>query len=567
LQKISRLRIGDLLLSAGAINEDQLKKGLQLQKQKGVQLGKALIQLGVVSAEKIMIALSKQLEIPSVNLQSYHIDTSVLQLIDEKYAREKRMLPLFKIGNSLIVAMVDPLDVFTLDEIGQKTEFEIEPAVCTEEELNAAIDMYYGAGGKMDEVIRDIQEQDGETADELTIGSEVISADTGPDEAPIIRWVNMILTQAVQERASDIHLEPEEDLLRVRFRVDGVLREFVTQPKNLQYAIISRIKIMAELNIAERRLPQDGRIQIRVNNHDVDIRVSTIPTVNGENIVMRILDKTNLIVRIEDLGFSGSALKQFNMALNSPNGIILVTGPTGSGKTTTLYSALHAINNLDKNVITIEDPIEYRLKIIRQSQVNTKIGMTFAAGLRAILRQDPDIIMVGEIRDAETATVAVQAALTGHMVLSTLHTNDAPGAVNRLVDMGVEPFLVSSSIISVVAQRLVRKICPKCKSSYDASPALIKELKLQPGKNYTFYKGRGCRNCNETGYRGRMAIFEVLTINDKLRDFILERASLTHIRNEAMKNGMKTLRQDGLLKALKGLTTVEEVIHSTKESE
>ncbi|MFC1730464.1 type II secretion system ATPase GspE [candidate division KSB1 bacterium] len=566
MQRNSRLRIGDILLAAGAISEEQLKKGLEHAKDKGIQVGKAVTQLGFTTQEEIMHALSEQLDIPSIHLQTYHIDPAVKTLFEEKYARDKKILPLFKINNSLTVSMVDPLDVFTIDELSQKTNLEIEPAVSTEEDINAAMDMLYGSTGKIDEVVKSIEEAEGDKGISFE-DQDILSADTSVDEAPVIRLVNMIFTQAIREKASDIHIEPEEDILRVRLRIDGVLRELVTQPKKLQYAIISRIKIMAELNIAERRLPQDGRFQLRVDNHDVDIRVSTIPTVNGENIVMRILDKTNLIVRVEDLGFTQSAHEKFENALDSPNGIILVTGPTGSGKTTTLYSAMHAINSLEKNMITIEDPIEYRLKIIRQSQVSTKIGMTFAMGLRAILRQDPDIIMVGEIRDSETATVAVQAALTGHLVLSTLHTNDAPGAVTRLIDMGVEPFLVSSSLICIVAQRLVRRICNKCKTTYAASDALIKELHLTPGKEYQFSKGRGCRNCKETGYRGRIAIFEVLNVDDTIRDMIIERASLVQVRKAAVKNGMKTLRQDGLLKALKGLTTVEEVVHTTRESE
>ena len=562
MQKGVRLKIGDLLLTAGAIDEDQLKKGLQLQKQKGMQLGKALIQLGVTTQEKIMEALSEQLELPSISLNTYHIDTSVLANIDENFARTKKILPLFKLNNTLTIAMVDPLDVFTLDELGQKLSLEIEAAVCTEEDLNNALDLYYGTSGKVDEVVQFIQEKEKEEKPiEL---EEIISGDAGADEAPIIRLVNLIFSQAIKEKASDIHIEPEEDLLRVRFRVDGVLHEMFVQPKNLQYAVTSRIKIMAELNIAERRLPQDGRFQIRVDNHDVDIRVSTIPSAHGENIVLRILDKSNLIVNLDDLGFTKKARKEFATALDSAYGVIIVSGPTGSGKTTTLYSALHSINSLDKNIITIEDPIEYRMKIIRQSQVNTKIGMTFAAGLRSILRQDPDIIMVGEIRDSETASVAVQAALTGHLVLTTLHTNDASGAVTRLVDMGIEPFLVSSSVMCVVAQRLVRKICQNCKYSYDASDALIKELKLQPGKKYTFYKGKGCRNCKETGYKGRIAIFELLMINDDIRRMILEQKSSLDIRDYALKNGMKTLRQDGILKANNGKTTVEEVMHSTQ---
>ncbi len=409
MQKGGRLKIGDLLVSVGAINEDHLKKGLQLQKQKGMQLGKALIQLGFTTQVKIMEALSEQLELPSLSLGMYHIDTESLAHIDENFARMKKILPLFQLNDTLTIAMVDPLDVFTLDELGQKLNLEIEAAVCTEEDLNSALDVYYGTSGKMDEVVQFIQDE--KVSDELYAGDDVLTADATGEEAPIIRLVNLIFSQAIKDKASDIHVEPEEDLLRVRFRVDGMLREVFVQPKHLQYAIASRIKIMSELNIAERRLPQDGRFQIRVDNHDVDIRVSTIPTAMGENIVMRILDKTNLIVNLDHIGFTPKTQKEFEKNLHSPYGIILVTGPTGSGKTTTLYSALHSINDLSKNIITIEDPIEYRLKIIRQSQVNSKIGMTFAAGLRSILRQDPDIIMVGEIRDSETASVLCRPRL------------------------------------------------------------------------------------------------------------------------------------------------------------
>jgi len=562
VQNSGRLRIGDILIAAGALTDEQLKKGLQQQKQKGIQIGKALIQLGYTTQEKIMEALSEQLEIPTIYLNTYHIDKSLLALINENYARTKKVLPLFKLNNTLTVAMVDPLDVFTIDELSQKLSLEIETAVCTEEELNSACDLYYGTSGKVDEVFEFIQkEREGKESQEV---QEIITAETGADEAPIIRLVNLVFLQAIREKASDIHIEPEEDLLRIRFRIDGKLREMFVQPKQLQYSIISRIKIMAEMNIAERRLPQDGRFQIRIDNHDVDIRAATIPTVHGENIVLRILDKSNLIVSLEDLGFSAKALETFKEALISPYGIILVTGPTGSGKTTTLYSALHSITTIEKNIVTVEDPVEYRLNYIRQSQVNTKIGMTFAAGLRSILRQDPDIIMVGEIRDSETAIVAVQAALTGHLVLSTLHTNDASGAVTRLIDMGIEPFLVSSSVSLVVAQRLVRRICTKCKTSYDAPDALVKELHLQPGKAYSFYRGTGCRNCKDTGYRGRIAIFEVLSVDDTIRRMVLEKNSSIKIRDYAIKKGMKTLRQDGILKAVNGLTTVEEVINSTQ---
>ena len=561
MQKGGRKKLGDILIAAGQINDEQLQKALEYQTKHKIALGKALKELGFVTEHDIIVALSDQLGIPYVSLSNYQLDPAVLSLVSENVARDNKLIPLFKIGNTLTVAMVDPLNVMILDELNRKTELEVEPSICTEDELNQTLDQYYGSKGTMDEMINIIEETDEQGAEE-EVADIALSEEA---DAPIIKLVNLILVQSVKEKASDIHVEPDEDLLRVRYRVDGVLREVFTQPKNLQNAIISRLKIMADLNIAEKRIPQDGRIQIKVENKDIDVRVSTIPTVNGENVVLRILDKSNVILNLEDLGLTPKNQKLFIELLKKPYGIIMVTGPTGSGKTTTLYSALNYLNSADKNIITIEDPVEYRLGLIRQSQINPKAGLTFASGLRAFLRQDPDIIMVGEVRDAETANVAVQAALTGHLVLSTIHTNDAPGAVTRLVDMGVEPFLVSSSTAGIIAQRLIRKICPKCKEEYKPSSNLLKELNIaHDGKKITLFRGKGCRQCKDSGYKGRIAIFEILILDDNIREMVLEKVSSIKIKNYALANGFKTLRHDGLLKALKGITSIEEVMRATQ---
>jgi len=562
LQKGGRKKLGDILIASGLIDEEKLKKALDYQQKHKIPLGKSLTELGFVKEHDIIVALSDQLGIPYVSLSNYQLDPSVLSYIPESMARGHKIIPLFKIGNTLTIGMIDPLNVMVLDEISRKTGLEVEPSICTEEELNQTIEQYYGSKGTMDEMLHIIEETDEHKEEDEE--SEEISI-TEESDAPIIKLVNLIMLQAVKEKASDIHIEPEDELLRIRFRVDGVLREAFTQPKNLQNAIISRIKIMADLNIAEKRVPQDGRIQIKVDERDVDMRVSTIPTVQGENIVLRILDKSNIILNIEDLGLTPRNLDLIKRLLGRSYGIILVTGPTGSGKTTTLYSALNYLNTIEKNIVTIEDPVEYRLNLIRQSQINPKVGLNFASGLRSFLRQDPDIIMVGEIRDTETANVAVQAALTGHLVLSTIHTNDAPGAVTRLIDMGVEPFLVSSSTIGIVAQRLVRRICPKCKKQYKPSENLLKELNIPTeGRDIKFYKGEGCRHCKDTGYKGRIAIFEILPIDDNIREMILGKGSSDKIKKYALQNGFKTLRHDGLLKTLKGLTSIEEVMRATQ---
>ncbi len=564
MQRQQRKRLGDILHDAKVISSEQLKKGLDLAKKERLPLGKTLVKLGLITQHDIIVALSQQLGIPYIALNNYQIDQATLPLIPEDLARQNNLLPLFKIGNALTIAMVDPLNVFVIDEISRLTGLEVEPAVCTEEELRQSYEQYYGdtaAKQEMSQIIQDADE--GSTISEEIEALEITDSS---DSAPVIKLVNLVLSEAIKERVSDIHIEPEEDCLRVRYRTDGILREVFSQPKNLQNPIISRVKIMSELNIAERRIPQDGRVQIKIDGHEVDIRVSTLPTVHGENIVMRILDKTNLIVNLDEIGMTKKLLEQFKIQLARPFGIILVTGPTGSGKTTTLYSALNSLNATNLNIVTVEDPVEYRMKLIRQSQVNPRAGLTFATGLRSILRQDPDIVMVGEIRDSETAGVAVQAALTGHLVLSTLHTNDAPGAINRLIDMGVEPFLVASASSGIVAQRLVRRICEKCKEEYTPPPALLRDLNLSSnGKKITFFRGKGCRFCKKTGYKGRMALFEILIMNDPIKEMVLKKESAAAIKQIAVKTGFKTIRHDGLLKALKGQTSIEEVMRVTTD--
>ena len=468
-------RMGEILIDSGQITEEQLEEALKRASSKGVRVGEALIELGYLTEMDVYAAIGDQLGVPFVSLSYYSVDPEVVSLVPEQVARSNKIIPLFKVRNSLTLGMVDPLNFAVIDQVVRTTGLEVEPAICSDREIGQAIDHYYGTSSTMDEVIQVLDE--GETMeDEEALDTSTLAQMAG--DAPIVKLVNLILSQAVKDEASDIHFEPEEKNLLVRFRVDGILREAYTQPKKLQNAIISRIKIMASLDIAERRVPQDGRIQMKIEGRPIDMRVSSLPTAYGENMVLRILDKSNLMMKLSDLGF-GDDEERLMQILNRPNGVILVTGPTGSGKTTTLYSALNEVSKIDVNTITLEDPIEYRLPLIRQSQVNVKAGMTFAKGLRAVLRQDPDIVMVGEIRDSETAQIAVEAALTGHLVLSTLHTNDAPGALPRLIDMGVEPFLVASSIGGVLAQRLVRRICSGCKVEFEASEALLKTIGME----------------------------------------------------------------------------------------
>ena len=511
----------------------------------------------------------EQLGIPKVDLRSYLIDPKILALVPESLAKKHTIIPLFKTGDTLTIATADPLNVFAIDEVRIKTKSNVEPAVATETEIKDAINQYYKVGGSIEDVIKsmDVQslviEEGKEEKEEVDDAEKLRNI---AEEAPIIKLVNLIIMQAIRDKASDIHVEPEDDRLIVRYRVDGILHEQVTIPKQMQAAVLSRIKIMSDMNIATKRVPQDGRFKLNIEGNRIDMRVSALPTVYGENIVMRILETSSILIGLERLGFNEKNLENFKSLIVKPHGIILVTGPTGSGKTTTLYSALNVIDTPDKNIITVEDPVEYQLKRVRQSQINQKAGMTFANGLRSILRQDPDVIMVGEIRDLETAEISVQAALTGHLVFSTLHTNDAPSSLTRLVDMGVEPFLISSSVIAIIAQRLVRKICKDCKHSYVPSKEILDRLGAQlPKTGLKFYRGEGCKSCKNTGYKGRIGIFEMLMLDDKIRDMILTKVSSNQIKDAAQEAGMKTLREDGIEKVLDGSTTIDEVIRVTQD--
>lgn len=564
--KGEKRKLGEILVEAGLVSKAQIEDALRTQKESGERLGKVLVRLNLISEEALISFLGDQLGIPHVDLKDYLVDPDTVNLVPEYLARKYQLVPLFKIGDALTVAMVDPLNVFAIDEVSLKAGCTVEPALATESDIKRAIDQYYGVTGTMDEVIKKIEEEEGEL---LGTGGQEIEAKKLQDlaeEAPVIKLVNIIIMNAIREGASDIHIEPEENMLRIRYRIDGVMQEVPAPPKNLQAAILSRLKIMSEMDIAEKRVPQDGRFRIKVENKQVDMRVSTLPTIFGENIVMRILDVSRALLGLDQLGFAPKILEEYTKTIHKSYGIVLVTGPTGSGKTTTLYSSLNVINTIDKNIITVEDPVEYRMKLIRQAQVNVKAGLTFASGLRAILRQDPDVVMVGEVRDLETAEVSIQAALTGHLVFSTLHTNNAPGAVTRLVDMGVEPFLVSSSILAIIAQRLVRRICLNCKEEYVPTEAILLQAGMDPKqKSFKLYHGKGCKVCMNTGYKGRICIFELMLPNDKIRSLVVQKASMDVIRREAVAAGMKTMRDDGLAKVQEGITTVEEVIRATQE--
>jgi type IV pilus assembly protein PilB len=475
--------LGESLVESGIITADQLKKAQEEEKRKGERLVKSLVRLGFIAEEDLVMFLSNKLNVPRIELGNYLIDSKIIELVPENLARRYELIPILKIGNRLTCAMVDPWNVFALDEIRSATGLIIEPAVSTEAEIKKALNEYYGTKGSMEDLIKSIDEEKLDLKEGKDIDIKKLQGIV--EEPVVIKLVNMIVMKAIEERASDIHIEPEEETLRTRLRVDGMLHEISTPPKHLQSAIISRIKIMADLNIAERRIPQDGRFTIKMAGKQIDVRVSCVPTIYGENVVLRLLDASSAVMSLQQLGFAKEIFAKFDKLIRRPHGIILVTGPTGSGKTTTLYAALNTINTVEKNIITVEDPVEYKLEGVRQIQINTKVDLTFANGLRSILRQDPNIIMVGEMRDRETAEIAVQAALTGHLVFSTLHTNDAPGAITRMIDMGVEPFLVSSSVIGVLAQRLVRTICPECKEKYTPTDEELKDIGLSGERRTT----------------------------------------------------------------------------------
>ena len=570
-QPVSR-RLGDLLVREGLIDNEQLARALQEQKGSNDKLGSILVKLSFVTEENLIAFLSRQYGIQSITLSQLDIDPDILKLVPEQIARKYEVLPVKLQGNTLTLAMGDPTNVFALDDVGFMTNLQVIPAVASQAAIRQAIDRAYDSkGGGIADIV---SEMEGAAADvELVEGDEEAAASKvdvfelkeSADEAPVVRLINMILVDAIRRGASDIHLEPYEKVFRVRFRVDGVLYEIMTPPKRLEAALTSRVKIMASLDIAERRLPQDGRIKLRFNQREIDFRVSTLPTIFGEKTVMRILDKDSLQLDLAMLGFDSWSLEQFTKAIHNPYGMILITGPTGSGKTTTLYSAIHTINSPDINIMTAEDPVEYNLRGVNQVQINEEIGRTFASALRAFLRQDPDVILVGETRDLETAQIGIRAALTGHLVLTTLHTNDCPSTVARLLDMGIPPFLVSSSLTLILAQRLGRKVCKDCKQPYDADEETLVPYGHIPqglGK-ISFYKGKGCATCNFTGMKGRIAIYEVMPVNQDIRDLIIRNAPAVEIGEAAQRQGMRTLRQNALQKVIDGGMTIEEVLRVT----
>ncbi len=553
-----RARLGELLVEAGLITPEQLEKALEVQQQSGERLGKVLVSMALATQDAIARAVANQLGIEYVNAQSVEIAEDVLTALPEAMIRRHSVIPLrLTDENALVLGMVDPLDIIALDDIRRLVEREVIPAAITQDGFQYAVTKYPALEGSLDQVIQEIRPTDvGEDEPSLDKLREVV------DEAPVVRLVNLMLVQAVRQGASDIHVEPQERQLRIRYRIDGALYNVMTAPKHIQAATISRVKIMGNMNIAERRAPQDGRIELRVDNREIDLRVSSVPTTHGEKVVMRILDKRTALVGIEKLGLMGSDQVRFESLVTKPYGIIMITGPTGSGKTTSLYAILNRLNKTEVNIITIEDPVEYQLGGIAQVQINPRAGLTFASGLRSFLRQDPDIIMVGEVRDEETARLAIQAALTGHLVLSTLHTNDAPGAVARLVDMGVEPFLVASSVIGIVAQRLIRVLCTKCKEAYVPPAEVIARYGLAKPDDEPpqIFRAKGCEACNNIGYKGRLGLFEIMPMDDDLRTLIVKQASADAIKRAAVALGMRTLQQDGVAKVVAGITSLEEML-------
>ncbi|MFH1238586.1 MAG: type IV-A pilus assembly ATPase PilB [bacterium] len=564
-------KLGEMLVEVGIITEEQLQEALEEQKKSGGRLGQNLMALGYITEEIMSAFVGKQLGIPYVSLSEYeNIPPEVVKSVPEDIARHQTLIPISREENTLTIAMSDPLNVFTTDDLRVITGCEIKVVISSEAEIKAAIEKYYGSKGSMEDVLKTMEQQDTGGASLELVETEkeeidLAAMEAASEDAPVVKIVNLVLTGAVKAGASDIHIEPYEKSLRTRYRIDGVLHEVSSPPKRMQAAVVSRIKIMAQLDIAERRLPQDGRIKIRVMNREIDLRVSVLPTAFGEKVVMRILDASSLCLDLTKLGFDVDVLSIYKKNIDIPYGIVLVTGPTGSGKSTTLYSTLSTLNFPDRNIMTIEDPVEYVLEGVNQVQVKPDIGLTFASGLRSFLRQDPDIIMVGEIRDTETAEIAINAALTGHLVFSTLHTNDAPGAVTRLNNMGIEPFLTTSTVVMVVAQRLVRIICEVCKEPYEVPVQVLNDLGfgIKGQETVTLYRGKGCDNCSNTGYRGRNACYEVMTLNDTIRELILERASTHIVKQKARENGMISLREAAIKKVLKGFTTIEEMMRVT----
>ena len=562
-------RIADALVDDGLLTAQQVIELLEQQKKEGTRLLKLVTEKGYVTETDLAVSMGRVLNVPPVNLGRANIHPDISDLVPRDVANNYRVCPVSRLENRLFLAMADPLNVLAIDDVRRITKLDIVPLIAPERAITEKLHHIAGAKtGSMEDIIQDAEKQAAEDAESLETVKEVkeelsidqLSAST--EEAPVIKLANLIIVQAIKDRASDVHIEPFEKMVRLRYRIDGVLVDRTPPPKNLQVPLMSRIKIMSNLDIAERRLPQDGRMRVKVNGRDFDLRVSFLPTVHGEKVVLRVLDKSNLSASMDKLGLDPDSFRRFASAVAAPHGLILVTGPTGSGKTTTLYSALNELNHPEYNIITVEDPVEFQIPGINQVPVRKEIGLTFANSLRSILRQDPDIVMIGEIRDTETAEIAVEAALTGHQVLSTMHCNDAAGAIARLDDMGIAPFLISSSLIIACAQRLVRRICLGCKEPVIYPAQMFRDLGIPPGyfDGVQIHRGRGCERCNNTGYAGRMAIIEVMSITDEIRKLIIGRAPAMEIGNLAISQGMKTLRMVALEKVKEGLTTLEQVL-------
>ena len=566
-------KLGELLIKSGKVSQAQLNEALALQRDQGGRVGTNLVKLGYMTEKQLVDSLSQHFKVPAVDLAGIEVDEGVIKIIPADIARKYTILPVSKTGATVTVAMIDPTNVFAMDDVKFMTGYKVEPVVASETAIRMAIDRYYGSTHAIElkKVMENLAEDSGGDLEVLEEEEDLDLAtlEEESEQAPVVKLVNLILTDAIKRGASDIHIEPYEKEYRVRYRIDGILYEMMHPPLKLKEAITSRAKIMARLDIAEKRLPQDGRIKIKTKisgkTKDLDYRVSVLPTLFGEKIVMRLLDKDKLMLDMTKLGFEPESLRRFETAILKPYGMVLVTGPTGSGKTNTLYSALQRINTPEVNIMTAEDPVEFNLAGINQVQTREQIGLNFAAALRSFLRQDPNIILVGEIRDFETAEVAIKAAMTGHLVLSTLHTNDAPSSISRLMNMGIEPFLVATSVHLIVAQRLVRRICSFCKEPLELPPAALTNVGFSEHEARTLklFKGRGCERCSSTGYKGRVGLYEVLEIDDELREMILSGASAFELRQKAVQIGMMTLRMSGLQKIRDGMTTVEEVMRET----
>lgn len=561
-----RKRLGDTLVEAGLISAEQLREALTKQKTMGVRLGKVLVSDGMATEESIANTLAQQMNIPFLNLNELTVPPEILTTIPEGIVRSHNLIPVRLEGNRLQISMADPLDVFIIDEINFQTGYEVEVAISPESQIEAAIRHFYGTSESLQAAVDTLTATHGVDTTIKLDENFFHTFDLGGEDqsVPIINLVNTIIQQAISDRASDIHIEPDEDVIRVRYRIDGLLGELMKAPKSIQSELLSRLKIMAQMDISEKRLPQDGRIKVKAKDTSIDLRVSSLPTVYGEKIVIRILDKSRMQLTLDQVGFDEELLNLFKRITQAPNGIFLMTGPTGSGKTSTLYAAINYIRNGQINITTVEDPVEYMIPTINQIQVRPDIGLTFARTLRSILRQDPNVILIGEIRDFETAQIAIESALTGHLVFSTLHTNDAASAVTRLLEMGVEPYLVASAIVGVAGQRLVRKICPSCRTEYTPADDVVEIFRQQGLPTDRFCRGQGCLTCRKSGFAGRTAIHEIMTITDEIHGMILQSSSAHLIRHAALRGGMRTMREDGLRKVVRGVTTIEEIFRLTR---